>query len=217
MSATSRFLKKVSPGLHAWLFHMVYGPKRYKHLYKSIKKIKAKKILEIGVWNGKRAVKMIETARKLNEDVEYYGFDLFDDLSEDAYKKEMSKRPPSQDSVQNILDTTGAKITLHAGNTLESLPKAVASLPKMDFIFIDGGHSNETVKSDWEAVSVLMHKESIVIFDDYWRNRTDGGSKLTVDAIDTSLYKVEILPEIDVFDNPDFGHLEISFAKVTLR
>jgi hypothetical protein len=44
---------------------------------------------------------------------------------------------------------------------------AKTQLPKMDLVFIDGGHSTETVATDWENVKDLLHEKSIVFFDDY--------------------------------------------------
>ncbi|MFT5036476.1 MAG: hypothetical protein ACI9VM_000036 [Candidatus Azotimanducaceae bacterium] len=217
MKKVRNLLRSMFPDLYSLLYRVLKGPRRYKNLFKSITHLRAQKILEVGVWNGKRAVEMIDRAKKYNSDISYYGFDLFEELTEEKHKEELSKWPPSKSEVESLLQKTGADISLFTGNTLQSLPAAISSLPKMDFIFIDGGHSNETVLSDWENVRTLMHKDTIVIFDDYWRNRVDGGSKLTVDAIDTEYYNLEILPEIDSFNNPDFGRLDISFAKVTLR
>jgi hypothetical protein len=42
----------------------------------------------------------------------------------------------------------GAKIFLFKGDTREVLPKVVNTLPMMDFIFIDSGHSLETIEND---------------------------------------------------------------------
>jgi hypothetical protein len=157
---------------------------------------------------------MIKTAQRFEKNISYYGFDLFEDLGEAGYHAELSKRPPTMAEVQFLIETAGAHVQLFKGNTLETLPQAVSSLPKMDFIFIDGGHSNETIQNDWNAVKALMHQHTVVIFDDYWRNRTDAGCKQVVDAIDRNVYSVSILPEVDTFENKDFGRLEISFAKV---
>jgi hypothetical protein len=62
-----------------------------------------------------------------------------------------------------------------------------------------------------------MHDKTIVIFDDYWTNRKDGGAKPIVDAIDPSLYDVKILPVFDAFINPTYGRLVIKFAGVRKR
>ncbi len=201
----------------SWYYDTFRGPKRYHHLFDTVGNGTVKNILEIGVWNGKRAVKMLEIAKRRSADVSYFGFDLFEDLGAEGYKNEFSKMPPTQAEVENLISKTGAKVTLYRGNTLVSLPNAVPTLPPMDFIFIDGGHSIETIASDWKYTQMLMHDETVVIFDDYWRNREDAGCKTTVDAIDRAKYHVEVLPEIDSFDNPDFGHLDISFAKVTKK
>ena len=147
----------------------------------------------------------------------YYGFDLFEDLDEDTYKREISKRPLSNNDIKIKLADLGAQVHLFPGNTLDTLPEEVNNLPKMDFIFIDGGHNIDTIRNDWFYCSELMHQHTIVIFDDYWHNRTDHGAKLSVDDIDRSRYDVEVLPEIDSFENKDFGRLDISFAKVYLK
>jgi len=172
----------------------------------------------IGVWNGKRAVRMIETARAIGiEKPAYYGFDLFEDLGETGYQDELSKMPPSEKEVTALLEETGAEVHLYRGNTHETLPNAVERVPKMDFVFLDGGHSVETIENDWRYVQEVMDENTVVIFDDYWRNRTDAGCKPIVDAIDRSKYDVEILPEVDSFTNTDFGRLDISFAKVVKK
>ena len=158
---------------------------------------------------------MIETAKQTPGTVKYVGFDLFEDLTEEQYQYELSKRPPSKQEVESLLSPTGAEITLVQGNTLQTLTQYAQSGEKVDFVFIDGGHSVETIQSDWDAVAKLMHENTVVIFDDYWRNRGDQSAKPVVDKIDTAKYQVEVLSEIDCFDNPDFGRLEISFAKVT--
>lgn len=201
-----------------WYYKNFKAPKRYHHLFDEIKKINAHSILEVGTWNGERALKMIKLAQENSTvPVKYIGFDLFEDLTEEMYRFELSKRPPTRKEVEEKLFGTGAAITLVQGNTLDTLPKYVENSQKVDFVFIDGGHHVATIQSDWNAVSQLMHEDTVVIFDDYWRNRSDQSAKPVVDSIDKNRFSVEILPEIDSFDNPDFGRLDISFAKVTLK
>ena len=194
-------------------------PKRYRQLYSQISYIRAKNIMEIGTWRGKRAKSMILEAQKYfpREEVSYYGFDLFETLSSETMNAEFSKQPPLMETVRNELSKTGAQITLYKGDTKKVLPKAVSSLPKMDFIFIDGGHSLETVRNDWNHASRLMHSGTIIIFDDYWPEKLDGGAKPIVDIIDHSIYEVKILPKFDVFVKPDCQRLVIKFAEVRRR
>ncbi len=194
-------------------------PKRYKQLFSEIRKIKAKNIMEVGTWNGNRAVQMIICAQEFvtnKPEIHYFGFDLFESMDKEIHKQEISKWPPTQLEVEEKLEKTGATIHLYQGYTQETLPAQLAVLPKMDFIFIDGGHSFETVENDWNYSKQLMHEQTVVIFDDYWPNRADfGGSKRLVDSLNRNEYSVEIMPVTDRFNNVDFGKLVIQFAKVT--
>lgn len=219
MQAPHKIFRPIYLPLVNWYYEKYQAPKRYSNLYQEIKKLKAKSILEVGTWNGRRALKMIDVAKhSSSEPVTYVGFDLFEGLTDEMYKYEISKKPPTKKQVEDLLNTTGANIKLVKGNTLETLPNYLETNDtKFDFIFIDGGHHVETVKSDWQCVSKLMHKDTVVIFDDYWHHRMDQSAKPVVNAIDKHLYNIEILPEIDIFNHPDFGRLEISFAKVTLK
>lgn len=202
-----------------WLHTQLFGARRYTYLFEAIRTTHAVRILEVGTWHGGRAVQMIKEAQKLSPSatVEYYGFDMFEKLAPESHATEISKWPPSEAAMREKLAATGATIQLFAGDTRETLPRAVATLPKMDFIFIDGGHSRETIQNDWDTCAQLMHERTIVIFDDYWPNNTEDGAKPIVDAIDRAQYDVTILPITDTFDNPTFGKLTIQFAQVTLK
>lgn len=193
-------------------------PRRYDQIFNEVERLHAKNIMEIGTYRGVRGVEMIERAKKYTpaEQIHYFGFDLFETMDTSQYAHEISKQPLSQEDIHERLSKTGAQVSLFKGNTLESMPRKVPSLPKMDIIFIDGGHSYETIKNDWEWSEKLMHETTAVIFDDYWMNREDG-AKPIVDAIDKSKFTVEVMPVLDVFYNPDWGKLAIKLAKVTRK
>jgi len=198
------------------LFHAKGIAYRYDQIFEEVKRVQPKNIMEIGVWTGERARKMIGISSRFHKsnEVHYHGFDLFETMDSEKFNKEISKQPPSLTEVQSKLEKTGADIHLHKGDTTSTLRELEGKLPKMDFIFIDGGHSLETIANDWQYASMLMDKGSVAIFDDYWTNRTDGGSKVTVDLIDRSKFLVEILPVVDRFEKTQFGPLSIQLAKV---
>jgi len=199
------------------LLHFPGVPYRYDQLFAEVKKVRPKNIMEIGVWTGERARKMIGVASRFHPkgSLHYYGFDLFESMDNEKFTKEVSKQPPTIKIVEEKLKKTRANIHLYKGDTVMVLPDQEATLPKMDIVFIDGGHSLETIANDWFYVSKLLHQGSVVIFDDYWQNRLDAGSKVTVDLIDKEEYSVVILPIIDSFPKTAFGHLSIQLAKVT--
>jgi len=189
-------------------------PRRYNYLFQTVRENKARKIMEIGTWRGAHAMEMINEAKRFfkPEEIEYYGFDLFELLDDKTSLKEFSIPPPSLKEIKKKLERTGAKVFLYRGYTQETLPMVIDKLPKMDFIYIDGGHSVETIENDWKYAQMVMDKNTIIIFDDYW-NRDDAGCKKIIDGIDKNKFRVEILPVQDRFKR-DWGILTINFAKV---
>jgi hypothetical protein len=165
---------------------------------------------------------MIQTALVSHnrEDVRYYGFDLFEDLDEDMLRQEASKRPLSLSAVQRKLESTGANIRLYKGNTKTSLPRHTGEIGEVDFIFVDGGHSEETIESDWSHVKELMGQDTIVVFDDYYVDKSpemEGfGCNAVVDGLDREIYEVEIMKPMDVFTK-DWGELKIKMARISRR
>jgi predicted O-methyltransferase YrrM len=198
------------------LYIKTKSPRRYKYLLEIIKNHKVKKIMEIGTWNGNHALQMIEEAKKYSslETIQYYGFDLFESLDNKTTLKEFAKTPPLLEVVCKKLKKTNVKINLYQGFTQDTLPKVISKLPKMDFIFIDGGHSIETIKSDWQYVKRVMNEDTIVIFDDYW-NIDNSGCKEVIEGIDKTKFKVTILPIQDKFKKK-WGILKINFVKVKM-
>lgn len=195
--------------------------RRYGYLFETIKEAKCRRIMEIGTWNGERGLQMIKTAQKFHapEEVEYYGFDIFELMNDEICVKEVSKKPPIMEEVKNRLETSGAKIYVFKGFTEEVMPKIMPSLPKMDFVFIDGGHSIETITNDWNYTQQVMDGKTIVIFDDYWSGewgkRKDAGCQSLIDSLDRSRFEVKILPVTDSF-RKDWGMLFINFALVRI-
>ncbi|MFQ5758533.1 MAG: class I SAM-dependent methyltransferase [Candidatus Bathyarchaeia archaeon] len=141
--------------------------------------------MEIGVADGENARKMLMVANRNfpAEEVEYYGFDTFGSNDDSQMKQ-----------VRQKLEKTGCEFKLFKGDSAKTLPKAVKNLPMMDVIFIDGGHSYATVKSDWENSKSLMHDKTAVFFHNY----NFSGPKRVVDNISREEYRVEIIhPPMD--------------------
>ena len=151
-----------------------YGLHSYLNEY--IKEKRCRKILEIGVYNGENAVSMVEAAIQNvpPQEVEYYGFDFFSHYS------------PSE--IGRKLEKTGCKFRLFEGNTLDTLPVAVKTLPEMDLIFIDGGKSFTVAESDWRNSRLLMHDETGV----FVHNAGFSGVRRMVENISRVAFQVKI-------------------------
>jgi hypothetical protein len=198
--------------------------RRYRNLLKTIYKYRCQSILEIGTYDGVHACQMIETAgifHPVNR-IKYYGFDLFDALTDEDLQKEASKRPPSLNEVKQKIQNTGADISLYPGYSKDTLPGFLEENrdTRIDFIFIDGGHSIETISNDWNHVKKLMHSQTIVIFDDYYNNLESEvkgvGCQSIINGLDRNIYAVEMLKPQDCFKKK-WGTLKVNMVKVRLK
>lgn len=176
---------------------------RYNQLIQIIAHHKPKTIVETGTWDGHRAILMATEALKHNEKVHYIGFDLFEDATEETDKKELNvKAHHSLVDVEGRLEgfqkeNPGFKFTLIKGDTRETLTprgRGYEVLSRMgnlvDLAFIDGGHSVETIRSDYEN---LKHSK-VIVFDDFYTDRdsTEHGCNSVVE----DLSRV-VLPQAD--------------------
>jgi predicted O-methyltransferase YrrM len=133
---------------------------RYRQLLQAVHELKPKSILEIGTWDGYRAMQMLH----LSKGAKYFGFDLFEDADEKTDSEEKNVKPHhSFAEVKARLAPYDAQ--LFKGNTRETLKDFNEPV---DFVWLDGGHSIETIRSDWENVKRVLSPGAAVFFDDYY-------------------------------------------------
>lgn len=163
--------------------------RRYAELMKLVEETKPATILEIGVWNGQRAMEMATVALKYSPKVHYAGYDLFDDATPETDEVEFNKKrtltvAETRKRLNDFANMNpGFSFELHRGNTRQTLTEQ-----SVDFAYIDGGHSVETIRSDYEAVRFSQ----TVVFDDYYRPNDAGqcpdivkfGANVIVDGIE---------------------------------
>lgn len=147
---------------------------RYNQLFPIIDKHKPQTIVEVGTWNGLRALAMVSAALKHSDKVHYTGFDLFEDADDGTDKEELNvKAHHTVAEVQSLLEgfakeNPGFSFQLIKGNTRDTLSKNVAGIQNkgqnIDLVFLDGGHSIETIRGDYEA----LKNAKIIVFDDYY-------------------------------------------------
>ena len=123
-------------------------------------------ICEIGTHNAKSAVQFVDACLKLNPKLIYYGFDIFDDVKNDEQfhldevngKGAGSFRTAKNNLRHRQTKNKKFKFKLTKGLTVDTLPQS-----KYDFVYIDGGHSYETVKYDYS----MIKESKVIVFDDY--------------------------------------------------
>jgi predicted O-methyltransferase YrrM len=203
-------------------YSQLLRPRRYRNLFRLIRERRCGRIVEIGVWNGRTARRMITTAKLAHpaSEIQYYGFDLWEQLTESLFASELSKRPPAKQEVERLLSSTGARIELVQGNTRDTLPRSVERIGSADLVFIDGGHSEETVRSDWMHAKQLLRVDSVAIFDDYYVDApghiAGKGCQRLIDGLDRTAFDVRLLEPIDSFRH-SWGQLHTRMVAVSPR
>ena len=156
------------------------------YLLKLISKFKPKNFLEIGVLEGVTSRNVCEHLNKINHgNFSFIGIDLFgDDIKENnikeftpiSYKIKnpfkwiyfkiiLRMNPNSKECVEFLLKKFKKSIKIFKGYSKDILRKI--DLKHIDFVFLDGGHSYETVKKDLSLLTANLKKDSIILCDDY--------------------------------------------------
>ena len=171
-----------------------FAADRYGQILDIIDEIKPSEIVEIGTWNGNRALQMIQQAAKYHPigEIYYQGFDLFETQTGEQFRSELSKRGWNVKVVEKRLQATGAEIELQEGDTKNTLKRFINK--DADLYFVDGGHSEKTIQNDFEEVRPLLIN-SVAVFDDYYHEgKPEGmGCNKVIDSL-TDQYKVTHLP-----------------------
>ena len=152
-------------------------------------KFKPKKFLEIGVFCGVTARNTCEYLNKLHgNSFSYIGIDLFggekksqiDEIEPNFLKNQTFSNPlknlyynyirkenlNSIESNQNLLKKFKKNVKLIEGDTNDVLKKI--DISDIDYIFLDGGHSYNTVINDLNIIyEGLKGKNKVILCDDY--------------------------------------------------
>ncbi len=169
-------------------------------LLKIISENKPVNFLEIGVLEGATSRNICEVLYLINGNkFNYIGIDIFNKKNFIENKNEftpISKKinnplkwflfrlilkmdPHSKESVEFLLRKFKDSINIYEGLSKNILGQI--DLKKIDFVFLDGGHSYKTVKDDLNILTNNLKKNSLIICDDY--NVPEYGVKKAVDEM----------------------------------
>ncbi len=115
---------------------------------------------------GHTAVQLANLLAPRVDSLMYYGYDLFDGDAPNRLlhqKERNAKSPPTIEMTKKSLDKVKRRLDnfeykLFQGLTLDTLNKSIV----FDFVYIDGGHSYDTVKHDY----TMVKDSKIIVFDD---------------------------------------------------
>jgi predicted O-methyltransferase YrrM len=179
-------------------------------LLDQIDSYKPKNFLEVGVFQGVTSRNVCEKLNIINNgQFSFCGIDIFEDTNSNIDNKEMTEKHNkisnpfkhllfnvilkkdlfSIESIYKFLKKFKDKIHLYKGFSDTELLKI--DLSSIDMIFLDGGHSYETVSNDLSLILNSMKKGKIIICDDY--DQINYGVKKAVDELNGQVREIKEL------------------------
>jgi len=179
-------------------------------LFEQIETYKPKNFLEVGVFQGVTSRNICEKLNIINNgQFSFHGIDIFEETNKTVDNKEMTikhnklsnpfkhllfniilkKDLYSIDSIYKFLNKFKDSVHLYKGFSDTELPKV--GLSDIDMIFLDGGHSYETVSSDLSLILKRIKKGKVIICDDY--DQISYGVKKAVDELKNQVSEIKEL------------------------
>jgi len=172
---------------------------------------KPKKFLEIGIFQGVTSRNICELLYKIHGiNFKYIGIDIFEldeksknevipninfknPLKQFYYRYVKKENPYSLISVKKLLKKFEKNIEIFKGDSKKILP--TIDLSEVDYVFIDGGHSYETVKNDLNNCKIVIENKGTVLCDDYNLSYAPGVKKAIDEFSSSEQYDIKILFE----------------------
>lgn len=150
-------VKEVNP-------HYSY-PHIYNLLYGLVRQMNPQTLVEIGSGNGRS---LLATTKALEDNESYnakiYVFDILEVGNETSL-------------FENVKNSGLSKyIDITIGDSINTIPEKLKTVPKLDFTFIDGDHHYEYVSKDFENIYRHTNKNGLILFHDV--NWLDGCRQL---------------------------------------
>ena len=170
---------------------------------------KPKKFLEIGIFQGVTARNICELLYKIHDNnFRYIGVDKFDldekinneiipsnnfknPLKQFYYKYIAKENPYSLKSVKNLLKKFDKNIDIFKGDSKMVLPNI--DLSEVNYVFLDGGHSYDTVINDLINCKVVVENNGVILCDDYDLSYAPGVKKAIDEFVFKEKYDIKIL------------------------
>jgi len=140
------------------LFYLLHfsRPASDQLVYREIRRAKARRIVEIGLNTGQRAVQMIEVLKEFHETscIHYTGVDLFEARSE-ADGPGISLR-----DAHCLLKATGARIQLVPGEVVDAISRIANGVSQVDVLVISARIPQQQLSRAWFFLPRMIHAQT---------------------------------------------------------
>ena len=167
-----------------------------------------KNFLEIVVFHGVTSRNVCDLLYSIHgDDFKFTGIDLFDlnILKEDQspspkfsnplknfyYNYIIRLNPYSLESVQKLLKKYKNNVNIIKGNSQKILKEI--TLDNFDYVFLDGGHSYETVIGDLKCLKKVVENNAVILCDDYDLTYAPGVKKAVDEYVLLNNFNLKIL------------------------
>ena len=145
------------------LFYYCYlsKPRVNRPIYRAIRERKALKIVELGIGDGGRALRMFDVARLVSpgQDPKYVGFDRFEDQPNAA------EPPLTLKQAHRLMLAAGVKARFVSGDPSESLVRVANTLGQVDLLILPAELASPAAARFWYFVPRLLHDRSAVLIE----------------------------------------------------
>jgi len=134
-------------------------------LFRAVKKHRPKSVLEIGLGDGSRSIKLLKLAAQYHPagDLRYAGIDQFE-------ARENPATGTTLKHAHQTLNATGAKVRLTPGEPYMALARRANSLTGTDLLIVSADQQGESLRQAWFYVPRLLHADSVVFVETAGKN-----------------------------------------------
>jgi hypothetical protein len=150
-------------------------PQADRSVYREIRRRTVLKIVEMGVGDCRRAMRMIELAKLVSpqKEISYTGIDAF----EGRACANGAIAGPSLKAAHQLLRCAPARVRLVPGDLPDALTRVANSLGKIDLLIVPGEVDSPAFARMWHFVPRMLHERSVVFVE---RLMADGQKDLGV-------------------------------------
>ena len=148
-------------GLRALWLPYFSQPASDRIVYRAIRRRKVRKIVEIGIGDAQRAMRMISLAQRYQptEAIRYIGIDPFEAEAAAATRGMTLK------SAYRLLKATGARVHLVPSDAPEAFPRAANALMGNQLVLISSAEPPMALLRMWLFLPRMLAPEALVLFD----------------------------------------------------